>query len=46
MEVSVIVNHLLRLRAIDVEYARHAYTWYCRELPWLDIKGAMKEALK
>lgn len=44
--MEVIVKHILWLRSMDVEYARQAFTWYCNELPWMDIRGALKEAMK
>tara|TARA_R110002126_G_scaffold199049_2_gene346777 strand:- start:578 stop:838 length:261 start_codon:yes stop_codon:yes gene_type:complete len=41
-----IVDHLMRMRAIDVDYARSAFAWYDQKLPWLDLKNEIKRTIE
>lgn len=41
-----IVEHILKIKAVDIEYARYAVGYYDELLPWMGIKAAVKEALE
>lgn len=43
---ELIVQHILRLREIDIDYAREAFKFYDSKLPWMNLKEAIRERLK
>lgn len=43
---SIVIDHILRLREIDIDYAREAFKFYDSKLPWMNLKEAIRERLK
>ena len=41
-----IIDHVLWMKARDIEYARSAFKWYCEKLPFLDLKMELQKAIK
>lgn len=46
MTKEELVEHILWLKTKDVEYAREAFKFYDRLLPWMNLKEAIRERLK
>jgi hypothetical protein len=40
------VRHILRLRTVDADLARHALVRYHTAMPWLEILPAVREAVE
>lgn len=40
-----LVAHILRIKAVDIDYARYAVAYYDKLMPWLGLMAAVKEAL-
>ena len=40
-----LVAHILRIKAVDIDYARYAVAYYDKLMPWLGLMTAVKEAL-
>ena len=40
-----LINHILEMREIDVQYARSAARWYHEKLPWLDLLNGIRDAI-
>lgn len=45
MTKEELVEHILWLKTKDVEYAREAFKFYDRLLPWMNLKEALRERL-
>ena len=41
-----LIQHILDMKKIDTEYARDAFVYYDKLLPWLELGKGVKEALK
>jgi hypothetical protein len=41
-----LIEHILNMKKLDVDYARFALKSYHEQLPWLDLMNGVKEALK
>lgn len=40
-----LINHILKMKKIDQDYARQALKDYDKLLPWLGLVGGVREAL-
>lgn len=40
-----LINHILRMKQLDTDYARWALGQYSQQLPWLDLNQGVKQAL-
>lgn len=45
MTLEKIVAHILKIKEVDIDYARYAVGYYDQLLPWLGVKAAVPEAL-
>lgn len=46
MSSADFVTHILMMRKFDPDYARQALVEYDRQLPWMGLMDAVREALK
>ena len=40
-----LICHILRMKALDADYARHALRWYAELLPWMELVAGVREAM-
>lgn len=45
MSRTDLIDHILRMKQLDTDYARWALTQYSQMLPWLDLNQGVKQAL-
>ena len=43
---ATIIDHILKMKAFDPDYARYALRRYSDMLPWLDLMAGVRDALK
>jgi hypothetical protein len=43
---DVLINHILTLMQLDIDYARYALRQYHAMLPWMDLMSGVREAMK
>jgi len=41
-----LIDHLMRIKHVDIEYARYALAQYADLLPWMDLGAGVREAIK
>lgn len=41
-----LIEHLINMKKLDIEYAREAFKHYDKLLPWLELGQGVKEAMK
>jgi hypothetical protein len=41
-----LIQHLINMKKLDIEYARKAFKFYDELLPWLELSKGIKEAMK
>lgn len=41
-----LIAHILHMKSLDPDYARYALANYHRDMPWLCLPAAIREALK
>jgi hypothetical protein len=40
-----LIEHLINMKKLDIEYAREAFKFYDALLPWLELGAGIKEAI-
>ena len=45
MSRTDLIDHILRMKEFDTDYARWALAQYSQILPWLDLNQGVKQAL-
>ena len=41
-----LIEHLINMKKLDIEYAREAFKFYDALLPWMELGQGVKEAMK
>jgi hypothetical protein len=41
-----LIEHLITMKKLDIEYAREAFKYYDSLLPWMELSKGIKEAMK
>jgi hypothetical protein len=41
-----LIQHILKMKELDPDYARYALIEYHKELDWLDLMAGVREAIK
>lgn len=42
---QLLVEHILRMKQHDIDYARYALKQYDEQMPWLDLVANVKKAI-
>lgn len=45
MSRDELIDHILRMKQLDTDYARWALAQYSQQLPWMDLNQGVKQAL-
>lgn len=45
MSRAELIDHILRMKQLDTDYARWALVQYGQQLPWLELNQGVKQAL-
>ena len=41
-----LIEHLINMKKLDIEYAREAFKFYDALLPWMNLGQGVKDAMK